>query len=135
MQLFQSKQREHRAQLEQANQLQQSQLKEIQRQLRKANQQLDQATTDNEKLQEDVLAKTQQVKQYKKQVDGLKAELTKYKSQRPATKEEVSCVCACGLTGQRKEVYVRCELRMYLSSRSKGYMYIYIWLAYSCVGG
>ena len=37
---------------------------------------MDQATTDNEKLQEDVLAKTQQVKQYKKQVDGLKAELT-----------------------------------------------------------
>ena len=46
-----------------------------------------------QKLHEDVLAKTQQVKQYKKQVDGLKAEVTKYKSQKPAAKEEVSYVC------------------------------------------
>ena len=134
-QLFHAQQREYKAQLDQSNQLQRTQLEDVHRRLRQANQQLDQAVTDNEKLNDDVLAKTQQVKQYKKQVDGLKAELTKYKSQRPATKEEVSCVCACGLTGQRKEVYVRCELRMYLSSRSKGYMYIYILLAYSCVGG
>jgi len=75
LQLFQAKQREHRAQLEQANQLQQTQLEDVQQQLRKANQQLDQAVTDNEKLNDDVLAKTQQVKQYKKQVDGLKAEV------------------------------------------------------------
>jgi len=84
LQLFQAKQREHRAQREQANQLQQTQLEDVQQQLRKANQQLDQAVTDNEKLNDDVLAKTQQVKQYKKQVDGLKAEV--------ATKHEVSYV-------------------------------------------
>jgi len=89
-QLFQAQQQEHKDQLEQANRLQRTQLEDVHRQLRKANQQLDQAVTDNEKLHDDVLAKTQQVKQYKKQVDGLKAEVTKYKSQRlPATKEEL----------------------------------------------
>jgi len=80
--------RESKARLEQSNRLHRTQLEEVQRQLRQANQQLDQAVTGNDKLQDDILAKTQQVKQYKKQVDGLKAELTKYKSQRPATKEE-----------------------------------------------
>jgi len=94
-QLFQALQQEHKAQLEQANRLQRSQLEDVHRQLRKANQLLDQAITDNGKLNDDILAKTQQVKQYKKQVDGLKAEVTKYKSQRPAAKEEVSSVfCA-----------------------------------------
>ena len=83
-QLFQTQLQEHKAQLEQANRLQRSQLEEVQRQLRQSNQQLDQAVTDNEKLGDDVLAKTQQVKQYKKQVDGLKA----------AAKEEVRCVFA-----------------------------------------
>jgi len=82
---------EAKARLEQSNRLQRTQLEDAHRQLRKANQQLDQATTDNDKLHDDVLAKTQQAKQYKKQVDGLKAEVTKYKSQRlPTTKEEVS---------------------------------------------
>jgi len=90
-QLFQAQQQEHKAQLEQANRLQQTQLEDVHRQLKKANQHLDQAVTDNEKLNDDILAKTQELKQYKKQVDGLKAEVTKYKSQRPpAAKEEVS---------------------------------------------
>ena len=44
------------------------------------------------KLNNDVLAKTQQVKQYKKQVDGLKAEVMKYKSE-VTDKEEVGCLC------------------------------------------
>ena len=91
-QVFQAQQQEYKAQLEQANRLQRTQLEDVHRQLRKANQQLDQAVTDNEKLNDDVLAKTQQVKQYKKQVDGLKAEVAKYKSQKPATMEEVGCV-------------------------------------------
>ena len=92
-QLFQAQQQEHKDQLERANRLQRTQLEDVHRQLRKANEQLDQAITDNEKLNDDILAKTQQVKQYKKQVDGLKVEVTKYKSQRPpAAKEEVSSV-------------------------------------------
>ena len=81
-QLFQAQQQEHKDQLERANRLQRTQLEDVHRQLRKANEQLDQAITDNEKLNDDILAKTQQVKQYKKQVDGLKVEVTKYKSQR-----------------------------------------------------
>ena len=82
-QLFQAQQQEHKAQLEQANRLQRTQVEDVNRQLKQANQLLDQAITDNEKLNDDVLqlAKTQQVKQYKKQVDGLKAEATKYKPQ------------------------------------------------------
>ena len=94
-QLFQAQQQEHKAQLEQANRLQRTQLEEVHRQLKIANQQLDKAVTENDKLNDDVLAKTQQVKQYKKQVDGLKAEVTKYKPQRPAQTiymEEVGCV-------------------------------------------
>ena len=105
-QLLQAQQQEHKAQLEQGNRLQRSHLDDVHRQLRQSNQQLDQAVTDNEKLNDDVLAKTQQVKQYKKQVDGLKAEVakykkqvdglkaevTKYKSQSPAATEEVRCV-------------------------------------------
>ena len=81
-QLLQAQQQEHKAQLVQANQLQRTQLEDV-------HQQLYQALTDNEKLNDDVLTKAQQVKQYKKQVDGLKAEKENYKSQR---KEEVSCV-------------------------------------------
>ena len=90
-QLLQTQQQEHKAQLEQANQLQQTQLEDVHQQLKQANQQLDQAVTDNEKLNEDVLAKTQQVKQYKKQVDGLKAEVMKYKS-RVTSNQEVGCM-------------------------------------------
>ena len=72
-------------------------LDEIHQQLRHAHEQLDEAVTENEKLRDDVLAKTQQVKQYKKQVDGLKTELAKYKSQvgtrshQHQHKEEVGC--------------------------------------------
>ena len=102
--LFQAQQREHKAQLEQANRLQRTQLEDVHRQLKMANQELDQAVTDNEKLNDDILAKTQQVKQYKKQVDGLKAEMTKHKSQRPPTKEEVSSL---SVPVQRKVVQPR----------------------------
>ena len=86
-----------KAQLEQANKLHRNQLDDLHRQLRHANQQLDEAITNNEKLNDDVLAKTQQVKQYKKQVDGLKTELAKYrpqvgtKSHKLPDKEEVGC--------------------------------------------
>jgi len=87
---------ECKAQLEQANKLHRNQLDDLHRQVRLANQQLDEAITNNEKLNGDVLAKTQQVKQYKKQVDGLKTELTKYRSQ---DKEKVGYVnrlaCSC----------------------------------------
>jgi len=82
-QISQDQQREHKAQLEQASRLQQTQIEDVQRQLRKANQQLGQSVTDNEKLNEDILAKMQQV-------DGLKAEVENYKSQLTA-KQEVSC--------------------------------------------
>ena len=80
-QLFHAQQQEQ-AKLEQANRLQRTQFEDVQQQLRKANQQLGHTVTDNEKLSDDILAKTQQVKQYKKQVDGLKAEV--------AAKHEVS---------------------------------------------
>ena len=75
----------------------QAKLENLNRQVRHANQQLDEAITNNEKLNDDVLAKTQQVKQYKKQVDGLKTELAKYrpqvgtKSHKLPDKEEVGC--------------------------------------------
>jgi len=82
-QISQDQQREHKARLEQASRLQQTQIEDVQRQLRKANQQLDQSVTDNEKLNDDILAKMQQV-------DGLKAEVENYKSQLTA-KQEVSC--------------------------------------------
>ena len=58
----------------QVNRLLRTQLEEVQRQLRQANQQLDQAVTDNEKLHDDNLAETQQVKKYKKQVDQYREE-------------------------------------------------------------
>ena len=106
-QIFQSQQaqlkqanqelQECKAQQEQANKLHKNQLDDIHRQLRHAHGQLDEAVTNNEKLRDDVLAKTQQVKQYKKQVDGLKTELAKYRSQvgtkshQPQDKEEVGC--------------------------------------------
>ena len=106
-QIFQSQQaklkqanqelQECKAQQEQANKLHKNQLDDIHRQLRHAHGQLDEAVTNNEKLNDDVLAKTQQVKQYKKQVDGLKTELAKYRSQvgtKPRQlqdKEEVGC--------------------------------------------
>ena len=86
-----------KAQLEQANKLHRNQLDDLHRQVRLANQQLDEAITNSEKLNDDVLAKTQQVKQYKKQVDGLKTELAKYrpqvgtKSHKLPDNEEVSC--------------------------------------------
>ena len=88
---------EYKTQQEQANKLHKNQLDDIHRQLRHAHGQLDEAVTNNEKLNDDVLAKTQQVKQYKKQVDGLKTELAKYRSQagtkshQPQDKEEVGC--------------------------------------------
>ena len=88
---------ECKAQLEQANKLHRNQLDDLHRQVRHTNQQLDEAITNNEKLNDDVLAKTQQVKQYKKQVDGLKTELAKYrpqagtKSHKLQDKEEVGC--------------------------------------------
>ena len=88
---------ECKAQQEQANKLHKNQLDDIHRQLRQSHGQLDEAITNNEKLNDDVLAKTQQVKQYKKQVDGLKTELAKYRSQvvakshQPQDKEEVGC--------------------------------------------
>ena len=84
-QISQDQQREHKAQLEQASWLQQTQIEDVQRQLRKANQQLDQSVTDNinEKLNDNILAKMQEV-------DGLKAEVENYKSQLTA-KQEVSC--------------------------------------------
>ena len=111
-QLFQSQQQQHKdqlkqadqqlqqckAQLEQANRLHRTQLEEVHRQQRQINVQLDETITNNEKLHDDVLAKTQQVKQYKKQVDGLKTELAKYKSQaatmshQQQDKEEVGCI-------------------------------------------
>ena len=69
------------AQQELANKLHKSQLDKIHQLLRHANEQLDKAIDDNEKLNDDVLAKTQQVKQYEKQVDGLKTELARYESQ------------------------------------------------------
>ena len=90
-QLFQTQQQEHKAQLEQANQLQRTQFEGVHRQLKQANQQLDQAVTDNEKLNDDVLAKMQQVKQYKKQVDGLKTEVENYKSE-VTSNQEVGCM-------------------------------------------
>ena len=83
-----------------ANQLHKNQLDDIHQQLRHAHGQLDEAVTNNEKLNDDVLAKTQQVKLYKKQVDGLKTELVKYRSQvstksyQPHDKEEVGFGCA-----------------------------------------
>ena len=86
-----------KAQLEQANKLHRNQLDDLHRQLKHANQQLDDAITNNEKLNDDVLAKSQQVKQYKKQVDGLKTELAKYrpqvgtKSHKLPDKEQVGC--------------------------------------------
>jgi len=63
------------------------------------------------------------VKQYKKQVDGLKAEVTKYKSQRPpAAKEEVSSVSVpefdCtkeGSTACDAMIFPSCALSIYLS--------------------
>ena len=87
---------ECKAQLEQANKLHRNQLDDLHQQVRHTNQQLDEAIANNEKLNDDVLAKTQQVKQYKKQVDGLKTELAKY---RPQDKEKVGYVnrlaCSC----------------------------------------
>ena len=82
-----------KAQLEQANKLHRNQLDDLHRQLRQSNEQLDESITNNEKLNDDVLAKTQQVKQYKKQVDGLKTELAKYRSQvgKLLDYEEVGC--------------------------------------------
>ena len=88
---------ECKAQREQANKLVQKELDNIHRQLKHSHGQLDEAVTNNEKLNDDVLAKTQQVKQYKKQVDGLRTELAKYrsrvgtKSHQPQDKEEVGC--------------------------------------------
>ena len=119
-QIFQSQQaqlKQANQELEQANKLHRNQLEELRQQLRQSNEQLDDATTkrnqlddiyrqlrhareqldeavtNNEKLNDDVLAKTQQVKQYKKQVDGLKTELAKYRSQvgKLLDYEEVGC--------------------------------------------
>ena len=110
-QIFQSQQaqlkqanqelQECKAQQEQANKLHKNQLDDIHRQLRHAHGQLDEAITNNEKLNDDVLAKTQQVKQYKKQVDGLKTELAKYMSQMDVIyhqmedKEKVGYIIMC----------------------------------------
>ena len=129
-----AQQRHHKSQQEQANQLQRAQLEELRRQLRQSNEQLDDATTkrnqlddiyrqlrearqqldeaitNNEKLNDDVLAKTQQVKQYKKQVDGLKTELAKYRSQMGTKshqlpdKEQVGCTEACALSCLKSNV-------------------------------
>ena len=89
-----------KAQLEQANKLHRNQLDDLHRQVRHANQQLDEAVTNNEKLNDDVLAKTQQVKQYKKQVDGLKTELAKYRSQMGTKSHQLQDKEEVGCTGQ-----------------------------------
>ena len=99
-QLFKAQQQQHKSQLEQANQLQRSQLEEVRQQQRQAYKQLDDAITNNDKLNDDVLAKTQQVKQYKKQVDGLKTELAKYRSQMGTKSHQLQDKEEVGCTGQ-----------------------------------
>ena len=95
---------ECKTQQEQANKLHKNQLDDIHRQLRHAHEQLDEALTNNEKLNDDILAKTlQQVKQYKKQVDGLRTELAKYRSQggviyhQMEDKEKVGYIIMCSM--------------------------------------
>ena len=65
------------------------QQKETQVQLHKSHQRLEKNIADTAKLHDEVLAKTQQVKQYKKQADGYKAQLEQNKAELQQNRAEL----------------------------------------------
>ena len=90
-----------------------AQQKETQVQLHESHQRLEKNIADTAKLHDEVLAKTQQVKQYKKQADGYKARLEQNKAELQQNRAELEqyrsqLATFHHHTQQREEVSLKC---------------------------